>query len=263
MARPHATKKTRGVLSVSSRSVRPLSRARANPRPRRVLVVDDAEGIRSYLASLLELRGYLVDTAENGRRALELLESGAAPDVILLDVMMPELGGLETLRRIREAHPQLPVVMLSVVARATTIVEAMQAGAADYLNKPFEEDELDAVLRGALERRDLEEERSRLVRETADEDSIVWDGALMQRIRQMLAQISDTDVTVLIRGESGVGKEIVARAVHQQSSRAKRPFVKVNCAALPSDLLESELFGYERGAFTGAVAPSSWTRSAR
>jgi two-component system response regulator AtoC len=217
-------------------------------------VVDDAEGIRSYLASMLELRGYLVDTAENGRRALELLEGGAAPDVVLLDVMMPGMDGLETLRRMRETHPQLPVVMLSVVARATTIVEAMQAGAADYLNKPFEEEELDLTLRKVLERRELEEERDRLLRETADESGMVWESEPLQRIRHVLEQISDTDVTVLIHGESGVGKEIVARAVHQYSTRASKPFVKVNCAALPSDLLESELFGFERGAFTGAVA---------
>ena len=216
--------------------------------------MDDAEGIRSYLASLLELRGYLVDTAENGRRALELLEGGAAPDVILLDIMMPDLDGIETLRRVRELHPTIPVVMLSVVARATTIVEAMRLGAADYLNKPFEEEELDQTLRKVLEQRALEEERDRLVHETGDDAAIVWETESMQRVAHVLEQIADTDVTVLVHGESGVGKEVVTRAVHERSSRASRPFVKVNCAALPSDLLESELFGFERGAFTGAVA---------
>jgi DNA-binding NtrC family response regulator len=254
MARARPAGSRSHVLTVPARRVRPLSGAQAPARPRRVLVVDDAEGIRSYVASFLELRGFLVDTAEDGRRALELLEAGAAPDVVLLDVMMPVLDGLETLRRIRALHPQTPVVMLSVVARATTIVEAMRAGAADFVNKPFEEDELDQTLRRVLEQRDLEDERERLVREGGDDATMVWESEPLQRIRLMLDQIADTDVTVLIHGESGVGKEIVARAVHQHSSRARRPFVKVNCAALPSDLLESELFGFERGAFTGAVA---------
>jgi two-component system response regulator AtoC len=230
----------------------------SSPRPRqergrRILIVDDAEGIRGYLANLLELRGYQVDTAEDGRRALALLEAGAAPDVILLDVMMPGLDGLDTLRRIREAHPNANVVMLSVVGRAQTIVEAMQLGAIDYLNKPFEEEELEIVLRAALEKRDLERERERLLSEvSSDPDSAVWVSPQMQQIRKLLEQISDTDVTILIQGESGSGKEIVARAAHQLSTRQEGPFVKVNCAALPPDLLESELFGYERGAFTGA-----------
>jgi len=228
---------------------------RLHERGRRILIVDDAEGIRTYLANLLELRGYQVDTAEDGRRALALLESGAAPEAILLDVMMPGLDGLETLRRIREAHPSVNVVMLSVVGRAQTIVEAMQLGAVDYLNKPFEEEELDIVLRSALEKRALERERERLLGEVGyDPDSAVWLSPPMRSIREVLEQISDTDVTVLIQGESGSGKEIVARAAHRLSTRREGPFVKVNCAALPPDLLESELFGYERGAFTGAVS---------
>jgi two-component system, NtrC family, response regulator AtoC len=241
-----------------SRAEGPLQGAPARPlreRGRRVLIVDDADGIRGYLANLLELRSYQVDTAEDGRRALELLDAGAAPDVILLDVMMPGLDGLETLRRIRETHPSANVVMLSVVGRAQTIVEAMQLGAIDYLNKPFEEEELDIVLRAALEKSDLEHERERLLSEVGyDPDSAVWASPQMGRIRELLEQISDTDVTVLIQGESGSGKEIVARAVHRFSTRRDGPFVKVNCAALPPDLLESELFGYERGAFTGAVS---------
>jgi two-component system response regulator AtoC len=221
--------------------------------PRRVLVVDDAEGIRGYLANLLELRGYQVDTAEDGRRALALLEGGAAPDVVLLDVMMPGMDGLETLRRIRELDPRLPVVMLSVVGKAPTIVEAMQRGAADYLNKPFQEHELEATLHAVLERRALALERDRLAGEViAHGDSVVWASDAMRSVRALLEQVAETDVTMLIQGESGVGKEIVARTAHELSPRRARPFVKVNCAALPADLLESELFGYEKGAFTGA-----------
>jgi two-component system response regulator AtoC len=168
--------------------------------------------------------------------------------------MMPGMDGLETLRRMHERDPALNIVMLSVVGRAQTIVEAMQLGAIDYLNKPFEEDELDLVLRGALEKRDLERERERLLGEVGyDPDSAIWLSPAMRRTREVIDQISDTDVTVLIQGESGSGKEIVARAVHRYSTRSDGPFVKVNCAALPPDLLESELFGYEKGAFTGAV----------
>ena len=153
-------------------------------RKRRLLIVDDAEVMRTYLASLLEIRGYQVDTAEDGRSALALLEGGAAPDVVILDVMMPGIDGLETLRRIRELDPELPVVMLSVVGKAATIVGRMQLGAADYLNKPFEEDELEAVLEKWTIRRGLERERSQLRAAVGDPvaDS-VWESESMRSIR--------------------------------------------------------------------------------
>jgi two-component system response regulator AtoC len=222
-------------------------------RPR-VLVVDDAEGIRTLLANLLELKGYDVDTAEDGRRALALLEGGAAPDVVLLDVMMPGVDGVETLRLIRERDAELPVVMLSVVGKASTIVAAMELGASDYLNKPFEDDELLATLEQVLARRALVRERDHLATLVVPSgESVVWGSDAMRSVRATLEQIADTDVTLLIQGESGVGKEIVARTAHGLSPRASRPFIKVNCAALPAELLESELFGYEKGAFTGAA----------
>jgi two-component system response regulator AtoC len=222
---------------------------------RRVLVVDDAEGIRTFLANCLELRGYEVDSAEDGARALALLEGGADPDVVLLDVMMPGVDGLQTLERIRELAPAVPVVMLSVVGRAGTIVDAMQRGAADYLTKPFEEEELLATLDKVLEESALQRERERLLATVDDPmESVVWVSPAMQRVRDLIHQVADTDVTVLIQGQSGTGKEIVARTLQSASSRRDRPFVKVNCAALPGNLLESELFGFERGAFTGANA---------
>ena len=223
-------------------------------RKRRLLIVDDAEGIRTYLVHLLEAKGYEVDSAQDGRSALALLEGGAAPDAVLLDIMMPGIDGIETLRRIRSFDLDLPVVMLSVVGRASSIVEAMRLGAVDYLNKPFAEEDLDLALANIFEDADRESRRfsGNQSSEVADPSSVVWTSGALCEVRQVLRQISGTDVTVLIQGESGCGKEIVARAVHQHSTRGKQNFVKVNCAALPEDLLESELFGYEKGAFTGA-----------
>jgi DNA-binding NtrC family response regulator len=221
-------------------------------RPR-ALVVDDAEGIRSYVAHLLELRGWSVDTAEDGRSALALVEGGAAPDVVLLDVMMPGADGVEALQRLVELDPLLPVVMLSVVGKAATIVECMRHGAADYVNKPFDEAELEGVLQNVLERSAMKRERQRLVGDDDDPaGSAVWASDAMHRVNDLIEQVADTDVTVLIQGESGAGKEVVARTLHTVSCRSNAAFVKVNCAALPADLLESELFGYEKGAFTGA-----------
>ncbi|MBW2388764.1 MAG: sigma-54-dependent Fis family transcriptional regulator [Deltaproteobacteria bacterium] len=226
----------------------------ARTRRRRILVVDDAEGIRTYLVHLLEQKGFDVDTAEDGRSALALLEGGAAPDAVLLDIMMPGIDGIETLRRIRAFNIELPVVMLSVVGRASSIVQAMQLGAVDYLNKPFEEEDLDAALEAVFDRPDRQADvySNTETGDVADPSSVVWSSRAMSVIEEVLTQIANTDVTVLIQGESGTGKEIVARAVHERSTRSKKNFVKVNCAALPEDLLESELFGYEKGAFTGA-----------
>jgi len=222
------------------------------PSSPRVLIVDDAEGMRAYLTSLFETRGFEVDTCDDGGRALTLLESGADPDVVLLDVMMPGTDGLAVLAEIHKTWPQLPVLMVSVVGKATTIVKAMQLGAADYLTKPFEEAELDVALdrlglHSALPGRATDGRGA-----TVGLGQTVWISTAMREIRAVIEQIGSTDVTVLIQGESGVGKEIVAREVHAVSNRAKGPFVKVNCAALPTNLLESELFGYEKGAFTGA-----------
>ncbi|MBW2383930.1 MAG: sigma-54-dependent Fis family transcriptional regulator [Deltaproteobacteria bacterium] len=240
-------------MSPARRSRRSASDSAGRKRQRRprVLVVDDAEGIRTYLENLLGRRGYEIHTAEDGESALEALDTGPELDLVLLDIMMPGMDGIETLRRIRELAPALPVVIVSVIGRAPTIVEAMQLGASDFVSKPFEADELEEILERLLGRDD------EAVGEAGGHDSVrraLWSSRAMSEIREVIEQISDTNVTVLIQGESGVGKEIVARAIHEMSTRADGPFVKVNCAALPEDLLESELFGYEKGAFTGAHA---------
>ena len=244
---------------MSSRTHKPRNSSPSRPQ---VLAVDDAEGIRTYLKNLLGLRGYDVVLAEDGAEALQLLGQGAAPQVILLDVMMPGMDGLETLEKIKELRPQIPVIMLSVVGKAQTIVEAMNLGAADYLNKPFEEEELEIAIQNVLERESLKDENQELrerlrVHEEQDLESYLWASEKMIQLKELIEQVADADVTVLIHGESGSGKEVVARTLHELSTRSAAPFVKVNCAALPEELLESELFGYERGAFTGASGRKS------
>jgi two-component system response regulator AtoC len=220
-------------------------------RPK-ILVIDDSEGIRGYLTNLLEIRGYEVTSAESGEAAIATLEeSSAMPDLVFLDIMMPGLGGVETLRRLRTIMPGLSVAMISVVGRAPTIVNAMKLGAVDFISKPFEEEDIDQVLDRFVP---TSSESELNTQRDEDVNESVWDSIAMSEIRSVIEQISDTDVTVLIQGESGVGKEIVARSVHEKSNRSDGPFIKVNCAALPEDLLESELFGYEKGAFTGAYA---------
>jgi two-component system response regulator AtoC len=222
----------------------------------RILVVDDEPSIRKYLQTLLEVDGYEVNTVNSGSEALDLLESGDRPDFIILDVLMPELDGVETLRRMMQIDRGLNVVMLSCSNEVTTVVEAIRIGANDYLTKPFEKSELDAAMLKCRQKRELRRENDAL-RDYCDhltEDlSFLAASPQMVKIRQQILQIAPVDVPVFVAGESGVGKEVVARMIHLRSPRANQPFIKVNCAALPSELLESELFGYEQGAFTGAV----------
>jgi len=236
-----------------------LGRTRAVSERPTVMVVDDAEAIRTYLKNLLPLHGYEVVLAEDGEKAIALLEGNAEPDVIILDVMMPRIDGLETLMRIKQTHATIPVIMLSVVGKASTIVDAINLGAADYINKPFEEEELEIAIQKVLETQSLKAERDGLRQllheaEERERTSFLWASEKMMRIHDTLEQVADADVTVLIHGESGAGKEVVARTLHELSNRREKRFVKVNCAALPEELLESELFGYERGAFTGAAS---------
>jgi two-component system response regulator AtoC len=224
-------------------------------QPTSILVVDDEDGIRNYLKTLLKLKGYDVNTLASGSEAIDFLTKNPPPALVLLDILMPDVDGLETLKRLRKVEKELPIIMLSCIGETRTIVDAMRSGATDYLNKPFEEAELEIAILKALDRKKLVEE-NKLLREQNEQLNegyrFVASHPKMLRIKELIAQIANTDVTVFIQGESGVGKEIVAREIHQGSSRKDKPFVKVNCAALPSELLESELFGYERGAFTGA-----------
>ena len=217
-----------------------------------ILIVDDEPGMRRYLQTVLELDSYKVSLASNGLEALEKVQRDQ-PDVVLLDMVMPGPDGLETLKRIREARPTTKVVMLSCVRDTRKVALAMRLGAHDYLSKPVQKEEMDDVLRFCL---DNAAPTAPGVCEAIEVVQGVYFFAAteqMRLIRAQALQVARFDFPVLLLGESGTGKEVLAQLVHKYSARAHRTFLKVNCAAVPSELLESELFGYEPGAFTGAV----------
>jgi two-component system, NtrC family, response regulator AtoC len=222
----------------------------------KVLVVDDEPSIRKYLQTLLDVEGFDVEAVGSGREAIEKINGGERPEFIILDVLMPEINGIETLKELLKIDRSLNVIMLSCSNEVGTVVEAIRIGAHDYLTKPFEKSELDAAMLKSRKKKQLVTENQEL-RDYCDQVtqdlSFLAASPQMVRIRQQILQIAPVDVPVFICGESGVGKEVVARMIHLRSKRRNQPFIKVNCAALPGELLESELFGFEQGAFTGAV----------
>ena len=223
----------------------------------RVLVVDDEQNLRKVLAATLQREGYEVQVAQDGEEALAALERDGA-DVIVTDLVMPRMDGLTLLRRVVARHPDVPVIVVTAHSRVDRAVEAMKAGAFDFVAKPFEHAELKAIIAKAA--RQSDENAKNVVPEARQEGSarkfteIIGRGARMQELQQIIGKVADAPSTVLIQGESGTGKELVATALHEQSSRRDRPFIKINCAAIPRELVEAELFGFERGAFTGAVS---------
>ena len=216
-----------------------------------ILVVDDEPSMLRYLQTVLELDSYRVSTASNGLEALDKVQRDT-PDLVLLDMVMPGADGLETLQRIRETKPSTKVVMLSCVRDTRKVAQAMRLGAQDYLSKPVQKDEMDEVLRFCLENTDPAAPGAGDAIEVGEGVYFFSATPQMRQLRAQAMQVAKFDFPVLLLGESGTGKEVLARLIHKYSERAHRTFLKVNCAAVPSELLESELFGYEPGAFTGA-----------
>jgi two-component system response regulator AtoC len=223
---------------------------------RRVLVVDDEENIRLVLRTLLKKHGFEVEVAEGGEAALVSLDS-FDPDVILTDVRMPRMGGMDLLAALRAKQHPATVIVMSAYGNVDLAIEAMKAGAYDYVSKPFKPDEIVLALRKAEERETLRRENRALKEQIQREnqfESILAKSKEMQEIFRTISKIADFKTTVLVTGESGTGTELVARAVHARSGRKGKPFVAVNCGAIPENLLESELFGHRKGAFTDATA---------
>ncbi len=223
------------------------------PNSPRIMVVDDEPSMLRYLQTLLEVESYNVETASSGEEALSKLQNGP-PDVVLLDVLMPGgMDGLQTLEKMRERYPHLKVVMLSCVSDTRKVVQAIRLGAQDYLTKPFQKNDLEAVIELCLGKKATVAVVQGEIEDLGDDVFFVCGSAPMRKIRSQAKLVANVDIPVLILGESGVGKEVIAKMIHKYSPRSHRTFLKVNCAAVPADLLESELFGYEPGAFTGAT----------
>src|SRR5437867_12597187 len=220
----------------------------------RVLIVDDEKAMLLALKGLLAKEGYHVETAASGEEALRQIETGSF-HVVITDLSMNGVGGMQVLEHARRFDPDLAVIMITAHGSEKIAVQAMKLGAADYVPKPFDNDELRVVVRRVMETVLLRRDHRRLLDQVRDGfEQIVGRSPAMRRLFETIDKIADTDVTVLIRGASGTGKELVANALHYRSPRRTKPLVKMNCAALSQELVESELFGHEKGAFTGAIA---------
>lgn len=218
-----------------------------------ILVVDDDPHLCEILAHILALEGYASGVAHTGAEALRALRQ-SPPDLVLLDLKLPDTQGLELLPALRRGGPSVPVIMISGEGTIQTAVKAVGMGAYDFLEKPLDPDRVLLTIRNALERRRLEDEKASLLRTVAAQADMIGDSEAMRRVHEWILKAARTGSKVLIEGENGTGKELVARAIHRTGPKADKPFVAVNCAAIPETLIESELFGYRKGAFTGAVS---------
>jgi len=221
-----------------------------------VLVVDNDRTVCEYLSSFLVVRGYVVDTAASGEEAIARLRAGCRPSLIIVDILLPGLTGLEVLQYTRTTIPPIPVIILSATGKTKIVVQAIKQGASDYIVKPFEDAEMALSIEAILERQTPLNEISQSRRKFADshEVDLVSCDPKVIKVKLIASRVADTNMPVMIVGESGVGKEVLARFIHNVGERRNKPFIKINCAALPEELLESELLGYERGAFTGAIS---------
>ena len=218
-----------------------------------ILIVDDEPGILNTLMGVLADEGYQADTATNGAEALRLIQKDA-PALVLLDIWMPDQDGIEVLKRIKESFPGVIVIMMSGHGSIETAVKATKLGAYDFIEKPLSLEKITLTVRHALHEQKLEEENLRLREKLRGQTEIIGESPAIRRLKEQIKTTGPTNSRVLISGENGTGKELVARAIHGQSLRAEKPFIEINCAAIPDTLIESELFGYEKGAFTGALS---------
>ena len=222
----------------------------------RILVVDDEESIREFFEIMLKREGYDVVTAPNGLVALETLKKSPV-DLVISDIQMPEMSGMDLLSKVKEIDSEAVVIMITAFGSTETAVDAMKLGAYDYVQKPFKIDEVKIIIRQALEKRSLKIENVQLKRELGTKyafDNIIGGAPPMMRIYEMVKRVAKTKSSVLITGESGTGKELIARAIHYNGPLKDKPFVTVNCGAIPENLMESEMFGHKKGSFTGAIA---------
>lgn len=217
-----------------------------------ILVIDDQRSIRTTLKDILELENHYVELAENGLEGLEKFKKDKF-DIVLTDVKMPEMDGMEVLEKITEIRNDIPIIMISGHGNIDTAVESIKKGAYDFIEKPLDLNRLLITIKNAIEKKDLVVETKALKKKVARTYEMIGDSEPMQKIHQIIDKVAPTDARVLILGSNGTGKELVARALHENSRRAQGPFVEVNCAAIPSELIESELFGHEKGAFTSAI----------
>jgi two-component system response regulator AtoC len=228
------------------------NRKRKEAAMNRILIVDDELNMRLVLQAMLKKEGYAVTTASDGLEALKIMKDNPM-DIVVTDLKMPKLDGMGLLEEVIRGYPSTPVIIITAHGTIATAVDALKKGAFDYITKPFEQDELKHVIQKAVKTRRLDQDEASLNPDDIDRYGIIGTGERMSEIFETVKRVAPTTTTILITGETGTGKELIARAIHRNSPRKNNPFIKINCAAIPENLMESELFGYEKGAFTGAA----------